>query len=288
MAGDWIKYRKELPRDPAVIRIGNQLNMDVYAVAGRLAEIWSWAGEQTTNGRVPGANAATIDSVVHHQGFASAMASVGWLDLEPDAVRIPKWDRHNSNCAKQRLMAARRAAKSRARHDAGVTKSAPREERRRAAPSREEEEKEKGSNQAFGSAASELPAERKQVLWTLSAYRHHGHLLFDSRAAAAIVKNPNATLKQVTWAIARFEEHCKQQKQMRSPAGYLRRLIETHEPPGAWSEEYNRRQLLRIAAADKDAMRAAGQQLTALGQPPGAFVHVPGGAVGPGGGKVAG
>lgn len=141
MAGDWLKMRTRLGEERAVMLICDLTGLDVFAVVGRLHAIWSWAGENTKNGKVSGVTFSTIDRVTCHAGFAAAMQTAKWLESTKDGgVKFPRWTAYNCKAAKERALAAARQAKKRAKshaqkrdahRDATVTSHAPREEKRR-------------------------------------------------------------------------------------------------------------------------------------------------------------
>lgn len=110
MAGDWIKMRKELPEDPAVIAMAAELNMDEFAIVGRLHRLWSWADSHTCDGNAIGVTISFIDRFIDAPGFANALVNAGWLIVTNDGILFPKFDRHNGKPAKTRALTARRKA----------------------------------------------------------------------------------------------------------------------------------------------------------------------------------
>lgn len=114
MAGDWIKIRTELSRDPAVIGMAATLDLDEFGVVGRLVVIWSWADQHTADGHAIGVTPCWLDRFVQCDGFAQAMAAAGWLLVEPDGIQIPDFEAHNGENAKKRAQAAKRKQKQRA------------------------------------------------------------------------------------------------------------------------------------------------------------------------------
>ena len=114
MAGDWIKMRNDLADDPAVIKIAARLNLDEFAVVGRLHRLWSWADRQTTDGNALGVTEAWIDRYTSTPGFTAALIAVGWLTLSGDGITFPKFGRHNGESAKKRALTAKRVAKHKA------------------------------------------------------------------------------------------------------------------------------------------------------------------------------
>jgi uncharacterized phage protein (TIGR02220 family) len=175
MAGDWIKMRIALADDPAVISIAARISVDEFEVVGMLHHLWGWADTQSRDGHAPGVTNVWIDRYVRHAGFADAMVSVGWLDIDKTGVTFPKFDRHNGETAKTRALAAERKRNqrnkvtdeegqmSRSERDTSVT----REEKRR------EEEKHMSAcaadvldylNQKAGRKYSATPANTKLII----------------------------------------------------------------------------------------------------------------------------
>lgn len=114
MAGDWIKCRVDLPTDPAVIAMAAALDCDEFDVVGRLMAFWAWADRHVSeNGHAPSVTGKWIDRAFRCDGFAQAMASVGWLVIDATGVTIPRWSRHNGTSAKDRALAADRKRKER-------------------------------------------------------------------------------------------------------------------------------------------------------------------------------
>jgi len=127
MAGDWIKMRMELDTDPAVMMIANCTELDLYAVVGRLHKLWSWADAHTASGRIDGVFGDDIDRLVTQFGFAEAMKSAGWLEIDQRGVLFPRFHRHNGKSAKDRGLRAIRQANLRLRKSgaARATKAPP-------------------------------------------------------------------------------------------------------------------------------------------------------------------
>jgi len=139
MAGDWIKMRHDLPDDPAVIGIASQLKIEEDLVVGKLHRFWSWADRQTIDGNASSVTLLWLDRYLSAPGFAQAMVNVGWLEVDSDGIKVPKFDQHISESAKRRGLTTRRVAKSRGknRNATGVTKTLP--EKRREEKRKEEE-----------------------------------------------------------------------------------------------------------------------------------------------------
>lgn len=141
MAGDWIKVRVNLPDDPAVFRMASAHGVATEQVVGHLIRVWAWATDQLENGHARNVTLSQLDAVARVTGFGQSMVDVGWLVVQPDGLLFPRWERHLSQGAKQRVLATERKRKERGEksqdcHDANVTK--PRLQKRRAIDDDEE------------------------------------------------------------------------------------------------------------------------------------------------------
>jgi len=141
LAGDWIKMKITLTREPEVRGIAKATGLDPFAVVGRLHAIWAYADETTEDGAIPFTDEADIDAMLDHDGFAAAMMAVGWLEIKGGTAVIPRFGEHNGKSAKKRAANAKRNARwrestdskaTKRSRDAGrVTSASPREEKRR-------------------------------------------------------------------------------------------------------------------------------------------------------------
>ena len=112
MAGNWIKLRHDIFDDPDVRRLGRLTGLDQDQVVGKVARLWSWADRHGVNGRLD-AELEDVDDQVGKVGFGAALVSVGWLESQEAGIVIPNWERHFSDSAKVRALAANRAEKHR-------------------------------------------------------------------------------------------------------------------------------------------------------------------------------
>ncbi|WP_425327874.1 DnaT-like ssDNA-binding domain-containing protein [Pseudomonas nitroreducens] len=115
MAGDWIKMRTALADDPAVIAMADRLGLDEFSVVGRLHHLWSWADSQSRDGHAVGVTVRWLNRHVRCDGFAEALAHVGWLTIDDAGISFPNFDRHNGESAKARGLAKNRKEKQRAK-----------------------------------------------------------------------------------------------------------------------------------------------------------------------------
>ncbi len=124
MAGDWMMMRLDLEDDPAVVAIAQALKVDELVVIGRLWKLWALASAQSACGWLPHFSLEIIDAKVRLPGFASAVASVQWLQQRPGGLQIPNFERWLSESAKKRFKEAERKRKQRSAdsfvpHDVG-------------------------------------------------------------------------------------------------------------------------------------------------------------------------
>lgn len=123
----------ELADKPEVHQIAAKLELDPDIVVGKLIRVWAWFDKQTTDGNARSVNAALVNRLASHNGFAEAMSEAGWLDESKTGLKMPNFDRWNGKSAKKRALAVRRVQRWRdADVNAGsVTKSLPEVEKRR-------------------------------------------------------------------------------------------------------------------------------------------------------------
>ena len=139
MAGDWIKMRGNLWDDPRIAAIVDMTDSTEAQVIGALYWLWATADQHTDDGVLVGLSMRQIDRKTGVQGFASAVASIGWIVEEGNGIRICNFEDHNGETAKKRCQTAKRVAKHKAEKSTtcdtanadSVTPSLPREEKRR-------------------------------------------------------------------------------------------------------------------------------------------------------------
>lgn len=131
MAGDWIKMRKDLSTDPAVILIAEATGLDEDSVVGKLHRVWCWADSQLRDGNAASVTKKWIDRYTNVAGFADAMERAGWLEVTEEGIAFPNFDRHNGQPAKARALTSIRVAASRQRNcnGASVTETLPEKRR---------------------------------------------------------------------------------------------------------------------------------------------------------------
>lgn len=120
MAGDWIKFEVSTLDKQEVSLLADMLGIDHDAVIGKLLRVWAWADQNVTiesNGESNGDSVTVsvttsfLDRLTFCPGFSKALESVGWLVIGDRQVVLPNFARHNGKTAKERGLAAKRAAK---------------------------------------------------------------------------------------------------------------------------------------------------------------------------------
>ena len=126
MAGDWLKIREDLHEDPAVLRMAAALETRPEHVVGYCLRFWGWVSRNVSlenrdtcpSASVVGVPILSIESVLQLPGFLPLLREVGWLEYDetekPIVVTIPKFERHLSETAKQRALAAEKKRRQRA------------------------------------------------------------------------------------------------------------------------------------------------------------------------------
>lgn len=142
MADDWIPVRILLADDPAVVAVAIALNVDEDLVTGKLLRLWGWADQHTSDGNARSVTGAWVDRLVRLPGFAAELVKVGWLEVDGNGVKIPKFDRWHGNSGKARVKSNKRVSEHREMkrkcNANSVTKALPEnrtEENRRTIPS---------------------------------------------------------------------------------------------------------------------------------------------------------
>lgn len=138
MAGDWIKMQTNLLTHPKVVRMASALKTDRFRIIGGLMSVWSLFDAHSEDGRLSGYSPETLDEMAAWPGFASAMMSVQWLEMDGESLSLPRFEAHNGLSAKRRVQDADRKRESRKVSASEADKTVTREEKRR-------EEKKEGS-----------------------------------------------------------------------------------------------------------------------------------------------
>jgi hypothetical protein len=131
MAGDWIKMRVDLATSPKVVRIASALRADRLRVIGGLHAVWCLFDVHSVDGIMSGYTPEAMDELVGFPGLSAAMASVGWLEIDAESLKTPRFDEHNGQSAKRRAMETERKRDARKASAVDADKKRSREEKRR-------------------------------------------------------------------------------------------------------------------------------------------------------------
>ena len=137
MAGDWIKVEKATARKPEILQMSEILGIAPDHAFGLCFRFWSWCDDQLKTCHAIGVTNVTLDAVIGHAGFATALIKVGWLEVRSGSLSIPNFDRHLSDSAKNRAQSGKRKQKqrldspemSRSERDKNETKAGPEKRR---------------------------------------------------------------------------------------------------------------------------------------------------------------
>ena len=141
MAGDWIKIEHGLLNKPEVMLLADALDISHFEAVGHLIAFRLWVDMNMSPScpQVRGTKKG-LDRVAGRDGFADALISVGWLDIESDKISIPGYEVHLSKSAKERAKGQKKKAAQRSKvslamsptkGDENGTEGGTREEKRR-------------------------------------------------------------------------------------------------------------------------------------------------------------
>ena len=129
---DWIKMRPALLNDPKVIQMATELDLDKFAVAGRLFAVWSWANQYSENGHGLTVTEAFLNALAERSDFTAAMRRAGWLEGVDGALSMPNYEQHNGQLARQKAVTAKRQRRHRSESNAHSNGSTVTENERKA------------------------------------------------------------------------------------------------------------------------------------------------------------
>jgi hypothetical protein len=114
VAGDWIKLEHATLDKPEVLELSELLSVSQGDALLYCLRFWVWVDEQSRDGRLIGRSTAiskkSIDALMHCAGFANALIHVGWLEEHEGVLCIPKFDAHNGETSKKRVLKNRAQA----------------------------------------------------------------------------------------------------------------------------------------------------------------------------------
>ena len=133
MATPWLKVEVTTTNKHEVRLISTLLGIHRLHAFGLCVEFWAWCDGNLKDGRIHGGDAAFIDDIVHHVGFAAAMLKAGWL-LNEDAgiIAVTHFMRHLGNSTKNRSCNAKYQADYRKRKAAELEAKRPRKKKPKA------------------------------------------------------------------------------------------------------------------------------------------------------------
>lgn len=109
----WIKVETHLSTKSEILRLALRLGISRHEAVGLCLAFWSWADNETQDGRLVCCTPEMLDGILHYPGLAEALTEVGWLAVDGGDLVIPNFERHNGQSAKRRAAEAKRQAKRR-------------------------------------------------------------------------------------------------------------------------------------------------------------------------------
>ena len=143
MAMNWIKMRDDLHEDPSVLAMARELDTRPEHIVGYCHRFWGWVSRNCNADSVTNVTLESLEGVLNLPGFCDMLVKVHWLEYVIEdgvpLIRIPNFERHLSQGAKRRALAAERQRQKRENCHADVTnvsranrdKIVTREEKRR-------------------------------------------------------------------------------------------------------------------------------------------------------------
>lgn len=114
MPAEWIKVEHHIHEKTEIAMIAEITGLDTDQVVGKLVRVWAWASRNCYADGVTGVTALrVIREITACPTFDEAMSKCGWLALKGDKISFANFDRHNSQTAKERALAANRMARKR-------------------------------------------------------------------------------------------------------------------------------------------------------------------------------
>ena len=104
----WIPIRQNLYESPKTTQVARALSTDRYAVVGMMVRVWGWVGEHTADGIISDISPNEFDQIIGVDGLGEALLRAGWMLSSGGDILFPEWEQWNGQCAKTRLLDAKR------------------------------------------------------------------------------------------------------------------------------------------------------------------------------------
>lgn len=110
---EWIKVEKATARKAEVLRIATLMKIHPDHAVGLCIRFWCWCDDNMASSGKLDIDSSVLDAVLGSPGFSQALLTVDWLQVRSGSLVVPRSDRHLSQTAKTRALAAERQSKSR-------------------------------------------------------------------------------------------------------------------------------------------------------------------------------
>jgi DNA replication protein DnaT len=112
----WIKLETHTPEKPEIFQIAKLCNTTTAEAFMAFVRFLSHADRVTTDGYIDFITAEEVDRISGLPGFGFALEEVRWaVFYENGGIQLAKWERHNGQSAKRRLIEAERKRQHRGR-----------------------------------------------------------------------------------------------------------------------------------------------------------------------------
>lgn len=110
MNGDWIKIEHVMPDKPEIVKMASLLGIEQDLVVGKIIRLWIWADQQEETCEDMPITYEFIDRITFCNGFANALADVGWLYGFDGFISFPNFDSHNGKSTKKKAVTSKRVS----------------------------------------------------------------------------------------------------------------------------------------------------------------------------------
>ena len=104
----WIKIETHTPDKAELRHIARLCNCTKAEAFLAFFRLFVWLDEQTEDGHVDFFTTADADDIAGLKGFGEALQEVRWVLFSASGAVVSKWDRHNGQSAKRRILDAER------------------------------------------------------------------------------------------------------------------------------------------------------------------------------------
>ncbi|VTS05255.1 hypothetical protein [Tuwongella immobilis] len=117
MSSEWMPIPLTLAKDVRLDELAFRLRVNRCWVLGVLIDLWTTAYHQAADGVFPVFRPETLDAIYGIHGLCRELAKLGWVEIDGDSLRLPRFREQFGSEARRRAMESRRKANSRSRSE---------------------------------------------------------------------------------------------------------------------------------------------------------------------------